>query len=1103
MNLFTVPPHVPFLDAVAADWLEQAANPLAVADGLILLPTRRAARSLAEAFLRVSGGRALLLPRIMALGALDEAPLALTGALDLPQAVEPAQRLAVLTRLILALGGRDGAPRTADRAWPLAAELAALMDEAERTGIDLAARLPDAADDRFAAHWAETLKFLEIVTSAWPAWLAEQGLMNPAARQVALLDAQAEAWRAVPPSDRVLLAGTTGGIPAVARLARVIAGLPTGAVVLPGLDTGMDDQAWESVSDSHPQAGLRRLLNGLGATRGDVRPWNALPFPLREGGGGRGLAVRGLSATLPPTPPPIPLPQGEGESPARPRPSPAAHSPPADPVRPHTMVPTARAATLGRALLPGQALADWTGDGPVAIDGLLRLDPADQQEEAAAIALVLRQALETNGARAALVTPDRDLAGRVATELARYGVIADDSAGEQLAATPPAVFLRLLAVALAEQLAPVPLLAVLKHPLAGAGVSLPACRAGARALELACLRGPRPGPGLSGLRQRVDQTHEDGGREDGACEDGARIGVAAHWPDFRAAAALLARLETCLEPALRSAAAVEAAPAEMLAGLIAAAESLAATDDIAGPSRLWAGEEGDALATALAALQAALPVLPDQPRGVLPGLLDAVLEGAVVRTRRALRGGAGAEHPRVFIWGLLEARLQSAEMIVLGGLVEGVWPPLVEPGPWLSRPMRKEIGLPSPEEAVGQSAHDFTQAACAAPTVVLSCPRRRDGAPAVPARWLTRLEVFLKGRGVSLPQHPAADWARQLDQPRDGAHPVKPPEPRPAAALRPRKLSVTEIETWLRDPYAIHARHVLRLKPLDPLDQETDAADYGVLVHAGLHRFLREHGTAWPPNAAARLREALAVALARTAPREALRAWWTPRLDRIADWVAEIEASRRAVAQPTAIVSEARGGWTLARPGGSFELIGRADRIEKRPGPGLAASSVTISSVTISSVATSSLATPGLAIAGLAPSGMAISALAILDYKTGTLPTQSDVDAGLAPQLLLEAAMAEAGAFGADLIAPVAELIYWHLSGGFDPGSSLSLFKGNAAAIATAVTEAAASLARLIDAFDDPARPYLSHPHPGRAPRFADYAQLARVAEWSAAGEGE
>ena len=210
---------MPFLDALAAEWLQRAgSDPLAVSRGLILLPTRRAARALAEAFLRASGGRPLLLPRITAFGALDEAPLTLAGALDLPPAVEPAQRLAALTLLILEMQGANGAPRTADRAWPLAAELAALMDEAERAEIDLASRLPDAADPAYAAHWAQTLEFLHIVTRSWPDWLAEQGLMNPAARLVALLDAQAAAWEAKPPVERVLVAGTTGGIPAVARL---------------------------------------------------------------------------------------------------------------------------------------------------------------------------------------------------------------------------------------------------------------------------------------------------------------------------------------------------------------------------------------------------------------------------------------------------------------------------------------------------------------------------------------------------------------------------------------------------------------------------------------------------------------------------------------------------------------------------------------------------------------------------------------------------------------------------------------------------------------------------------------------------------------------
>lgn len=998
MNLFTLPPDAPFLDAVAAAWLGQAGtgDTLAVARGLILLPTRRAARALAEAFLRVSGGRALVLPRITALGALDEAPLVLTGALDLPPAVDPLLRLAALAKLILGMGGAYGAPDTADRAWALAAELAALMDEAERAEIDLALRLPDAADPAFAAHWAVTVEFLRIVSATWPRWLEEQGLTNPAARGVALLDAQAAAWERAPPAEPVWLVGTTGAIPVVARLARVVAQLPAGAVVLPGLDRDLPDPVWEALEPHHPQAGLRQLLARLEATRGDVRPW----------------PTAGWGVAAPPIPP-------------------------------------GRVRLLRRALLPGMALEDWRptpaeapADAAGAVSGLFRLDPADPREEAAAIALILRGVLERPAARAALVTPDRALAGRVAAELLRWGVIADDSAGEKLAETPPAVFLRLLVRAVAEELAPVPLLALLKHPLAGAGLAPAACRAAARALEIAILRGPRPAPGLTGLRAAI-----------------ARLPA----EEQPAHDAFLGQVETCLASALRMEAGVAAAPGEALDGLIAAAERLAATDNTEGPVRLWAGEEGTALAEHLAALRDALPLLPDQRRAVFPGLLDAVLEGPVVRSRRALRGRDGAEHPRVFIWGLLEARLQQVETMVLGGLVEGVWPPAVDPGPWLSRPMRDRIGLSSPEEAVGQAAHDFVSAACAAPEAVLSCPRRRDGAPAVPARWLARIDAFLAGRGAALPVHPALGWARALDQPAGPPRAAAPPAPRPPLARRPRRLSVTEIETWLRDPYAIYARHVLRLVPLDPLEQETDAADYGTLVHRGLHAFLQEAGARWPPGAAARLRHHLLEALQRAGLRPALANWWAPRLERIADWVAGIERDRRSLAPLAALWPEVSGTWELARAGGRFELRGRADRIERR----------------------------------------ADGRLAILDYKTGRPPSPGEVAAGLAPQLLLEAAMAEAGGFGPERVGETAELAYWHVSGGYEPGAVVSLCRNDPAAIAAAVAGAAVGLAALIDRFDDPGRTYLSQPHPGRAPRFSDYALLARVAERAVAGEGE
>ena len=978
-RLACIPHHLPFLDSLARRWLDRP-DPEAAAPGMILLPTRRAARALVEAFLRASGGRVLLLPRIAAVGALDEAPLALAGALDLPPAVPSMRRLAELSRLVLAAGrGLGGAPGAGD-AWRLARALAQLQDEAARAETDLAETLPRLAEDwseAWAEHWRITLRFLRIVTEAWPRWLADNQMMDEAARQVALLRAQAAAWQAQPPVTPLWAAGFAQATPSLTALLRVVAGLPHGRVVFAGLDRTLDDAAFAALPDSHADCGAAQLLAALGARRDDVAEWNAPP--------GRGAPL----------------------------------------------VPPGRVAALHTALLPEQALGAWLdNDAPADLIGLAALSPADQQEEAGAIALLLRQALQTPGRRAALITPDRGLAARVVVELTRFGVAVDDSAGEPLAATPPAVLLRLLARACAEDLAPVALLALLKHPLAAVGGTPAHCRALARRLEVACLRGPAPRPGFAGLRARVSGDAD----LDGFLDDLARM-----------LAPLTARF-------------VQAGPVpvqDLLDALIESAESLA------GAETLWSLEEGNALAQHLADLATHVAVLPPQPAAELVGLLDATLEAVAVRSRRALRGRDTAqEHPRLFIWGLLEARLQSVEFAVLGGLVEGVWPAAADSGPWLSRPMRAQAGLPSPEAAIGQAARDFLASACAAPEVVLSCPGRREGAPAVPARWLVRLRAWLRGRGQSLDEHAALGWLRRLDQPSGPARPVPPPAPCPKPALRPRRLSVTEIETWMRDPYAIHARHVLRLRKLAPLEEPADAADYGSIVHAALQAFLERHGAEWPNDAPARLQTAFLAALDAAGLRPALSAWWRPRLLRIASWVAQTEGARRAVQAPSRIGTEIKGEAVISgAPGGDFTLRGRADRIER----------------------------------------LADGTLALLDYKTGALPQASAVREGWSSQLVLEAAMARLGGFGADFAGETASLTYWSLSGGHQPGRVLVPVKP--AELAALVGECWKRLVSLVAAYDDPAQPYLSQPRPGAAPRFTDYAALARVAEWSAARE--
>ncbi|MCB8880567.1 double-strand break repair protein AddB [Acidisoma cellulosilytica] len=983
LGLWSIPSGLSFLDALAQRWLRDHGD-APLAQGLILLPTRRAARALMEAFLRATDGKPLLLPRISAIGAADEVPLALgPAALALPPAMPEAQRLATLSRLIIALEQASGTVSPSlDATWRLARELAALMDEAERAEVPLAQALHASVPEELAAHWQKTLTFLAIATDQWPRILDELQLIDPVARQVRLLHAQAKAWEDKPPDYPVWIAGLTAARPSIAHIARVVAGLPQGAVILQGLDHGMADEVWTSLQPSHPQAGLQRLIAAMGARRDDVQPWDESPQQAPD-----------------------------------------------------------RSDLLARALLPAEALSAWREAAPLALDGLYRLSPADQQQEAIAIAALLRDTLETPSARAVLITPDRQLAARVAVELRRFGVIADDSAGEALGETPAGTFLRLIARAVADRLAPVPLLALLKHPLTAAGLSLSACRAGARALEMDCLRGPRPAAGLTGLRDALSQS---------------RGGPSPRSVD------LLAQIEAALLPLLRLADGYKTQSAsDLLRALTTVAEALATTAGDAGAGRLWAGEEGEALASAIAEALPALDTLPDISPSVLPGLLEALLEGKVVRSRRAIRGLEGAKiHPRVSIWGLLEARLQSAEVIVLGGLVEGVWPPAPDPGPWLSRRMRAEAGLPSPEEEIGQAAHDFLTGACAAPTVILSAPLRVGGAPAVPARWLKRLEAMLAGQSIRLPAHPALTWAQALDQPGAAPQPARPPAPKPAVALRPRSLSITEIETWLADPYAIYARHVLQLKELDPLDQATDAADYGRLVHAGVQHFLTEAGAEWRADSPHRLRIAMDRALSEARLRPALANWWRPRLQRIADWIAEVETARRAGLSLTKIGTEVSGRWALSGPAGPFTLKGRADRIERR----------------------------------------ADGSLTLIDYKTGTVPTEKRVREGHAPQLPLEAAMAASGAFGEDYTGPTVEMSYWRLRGGAEPGAVITPIE-SAIELEDLAKQSADSLRALIAAFDDAAKPYLARPHPGRAARDSAYGRLARLAEWAGGGD--
>ncbi|MBX9749535.1 MAG: double-strand break repair protein AddB [Roseococcus sp.] len=999
MKLFAIPPDAAFLPALAQGTLARLGVGEALAAATILLPTRRAARALQAAFLRAADSPALLLPRMRALAGLsteDADELALPALLRLPPAVDPLRRQAVLAGLASKLPRERGGPASAEHAWALGAELGKLLDE---IALEEAEPLPDdpallghrwlerleaLAPESLAVHWQITTTFLRAIVVEWQLWLTEQGLLDIGVRRVLALRAQRVAWEGAPPSGAVIAAGIGmgGTVPAAADLLRIIATrLPQGFVVLPGEDAATAALPWEALREAptHPYAGQRATLNRMGASMADAAPWvEAVPDGVAE--------------------------------------------------------------LLGTALLPAGHLTPWQSPEPqrwqAPLRALSRIEASDAQHEAAAIALTLRGALETPGARAALVTPDRDLARRVAAELPRHGILADDSAGQPLSDTPPGAFLRLIAHLAAGECGPVALLSVLKHPLCAGGMERSEWLGATQALERAILRGPSPGPGLAGLRAALAGLRD---------------------PEPRLSA-LLDALAAALGPftALRRSPLRPAA--DLLAEHLAAAEALATTPALPGGLRLYAQAEGEALARHLAALAPAMAELPPVSPADWPGLFEAALAQGSTRAARISRGRSDAAHPQVEILGLLEARLLDFDLVVLGALDETIWPQASDPGPWMSRPMRREFGLPSPELRIGRVAADFLLTASASRRAVLSRAARRGGSPAVPARWLTRLDTFLKGQaGLALTPEPSAEWARLLDQPSE-IRPCKRPEPRPPRAARPERVTVSDVATLIADPYAFYAQRILGLRALDPLEQEPGAPDYGNLIHAAIHRFLASLPQAWPGEDAARpLWDAAAgQALEQATLRPAVAALWAHRLDRIGGFIRALEAQQRAGLATS--WAEVKARLTVKRPGGSITLEARADRVDRRLD----------------------------------------GTLRILDYKTGTVPSARDVKAGTAPQLPLEAWLAEQGAFQGVPPGPVAALEYWRLTGADQPGEVRALNLD----IPAMIGEAQLALHGLADRFllGDGAFP--AHPHPRRR-AGVDYQHLSRQAEWSAEAEGE
>lgn len=950
-RVFALPPGADFPTRLATGLRARLTGqpPEAMAGVTVFLNTQRMRRRVLDA---LTGGGATILPRLRLVTELGADPLLGGGA-----AVSPLARrleLAVLVdRLLAAEPGL--APRSA--LFDLADSLAGLMDEMRAEAV-APERVIGLDVSSHAGHWARTQRFVGLVAGFFGPGAAP----DAEARLRAATERLIARWQVLPPQGPVIVAGSTGSRGTTALLMRAVVRLPQGALLLPGFDLEQPGAVWAGMEDpmgheDHPQFRYRRLLDSLGLERTDVLEWDRMAA--------------------------------------------------ADP---------ARNRLVSLALRPAPVTDQWIADGPglgdlaAATAKLTLIEAPGPRQEALAIALRLRQALE-EGQSAALLTPDRELTRRVTAALDRWGITPDDSAGVPLLHAPPGRLLRMIARGMGRRLAVDEVLALLKHPLAFTG-------------------------GERGNHLRLSRDLELHLRRNGpAFPDGAFLSA---WPkneDEKPWA-------TALAAVLDGLADTGPAPlAELARRHHALAEALAG-GEAGGSGGLWDKAAGAEALAALAELEA------EAPEGFALSPQDYAALAEAVIARRQVREPLGQDL-RLQILGPQEARIQGADLVILAGLNEGVWPGKPAPDPWLNRQMRAEAGLLLPERRIGLSAHDF-QIAAAAPQVVLSRALRDAEAETVASRWLNRLTNLLAGlpgtggpgalRAMKARGAELLAQAERLDAPL-AMPPAKRPAPRPPLDLRPNRLSLTEVEKLIRDPYAIYARHVLRLQPLSPLRALADARLRGEVLHRVPEAFLKAGLPDDPDRAVQLLLQITDRVLAEDVPWPGMRAVWRARMAEIARPFVE----RLLVEGATPVVLERK--YQVEIPGLGFTLVGKPDRIDRD----------------------------------------AEGRVTIVDYKTGAPPSLPQQDK-FAKQLDLAAGMAALGAFPE--LGPVTEARTTYL--GLKPGLKEVTRHRSEEDIARILQEFTA----LVLAYRDPDQGYTARRAVFDLRSGGDYDDLARYGEW-------
>lgn len=781
--------------------LHRHKDPLDIAQTTVILPTKRACRSLKDMFVRHCENAPLLLPQMRALYEIDEL------ADDIPQAISSVERLFLLARLCQKKPNID----SLDKALKIAKSLADLLDEFYLNEVDPKSLSELVPEQSLAEHWQESLKFLNILTDVWPAILAEKGVIDEKERQILLIKRLTRQILKAPQNSFFIIAGLGGEVPAVRKMIKQVGDKSNVLVLLDGLNTEIDEEEVKNLNENHYQYPLIKLLNTLNKTPQDVQMLSTYETPQES--------------------------------------------------------------LIKKAFVPPELTYDWCVDGQnkklshnvVQNVGYIECETA--AEEAAAIAVLLREVLETPEKTAALVTSDRNLARRVIAEMKRWGVELDDSAGTPLNHTPTGIFLSLIADWALAQTGNA-LLALLKHPLC-ADRQMPAdLRITIRKAEVSARK----------RHEKLD------------------VSLQTEITDFL-------RLFIDNTPV---------AFQEILNRHLTIAEELATSADKSGLERLWQTDDGEEAYRFFAALQEYSELIGEIKPESYPQTLTFLMSFISVRPKYGT-------HRRLDILGPIESRLSHPDVCIIGGLNEGGFPTLPDTGPWLSRLMRKKIHLPSPELAFATQSMDFAHAFCA-PEVFLTRSLKTDGSPTIPSRFLSRVQAVLDASKIPFdPIRPAL--ARALDKP-DDFEKIERPTPCPPKEIRPKELPVTGIRNLISNPYAVYAQYVLKLSALDKLEHFNEGSAYGTALHNAFFQTELKKGVEKQA-----LVESILSELKKCGCNEATLAFYRAKIEKSADFFAKTQNERTS--NTLDAQKETKGAINITLKDGTvFTLTGKADRID-------------------------------------------------------------------------------------------------------------------------------------------------------------------------------